>query len=259
MYLESAPDDTAGLCQCLSAQIIHQVGLHTPRSAGSCSVSGHTHWATACLSLGLNKRTANLQRSWGCDGPTQAPTFPPLSVPYRGETWALKGHLWSEPVCFQKKRACSWLFFSPYPFPTLLKTAVMYLFLKNMQQCLWDGTCSWHVPKKQWVQRQQLKVGGHFSEKTSTWDTKHLIPNGLGVPVTANGATVNWKCQRQGADFWSQLGGQITAAEAASPGGGGEVLSITLSSVHKSELSSVETLPYQIPPAAISCRGLRLL
>lgn len=142
------------------------------------------------------------------------------------------------------------------PFSKLLSCI---FFWKNMQQCLWDGTCSWHVPKKQWVQRQQLKVGGHFSEKTSTWDTKHLIPNGLGVPVTANGATVNWKCRRQGADFWSQLGGQITAAEAASPGGGGEVLSITLSSVHKSELSSVETLPYQIPPAAISCRGLRLL
>lgn len=48
-------DHTPGLCLCLSAQITPQVGLHVPRSVGSCSVSGHTHSATAWRPLGMNK------------------------------------------------------------------------------------------------------------------------------------------------------------------------------------------------------------
>lgn len=168
------------------------------------------HSAVACMSLGLNKRTTGFHRSCGCDGPAQAQISPSSSVPYQGTTWALKGHLWSQPGCFQKQGQA----------PCFSSLHTRFLPSSQLLWCIFTFsgedaavhkvcTCSQDVPKKQRVLRQRLKTGGHFSEKTSSRDGKHSIPNGLGIPVTASVATVSWKCQRkrQGAAFWSQLGG----------------------------------------------------
>lgn len=132
-------DPCHGLC--LSAQIIPQVGLHVPRSEGNCSVSGHTHSGPACQSLGLNRRPASLQRSCGCGGPTQAQTSL-LRLSLNKEQPELSKDTFEESLFISWKKACLWFLLSPHTFPTLLKTAVVYLSLKNMHQCLRDSTCS---------------------------------------------------------------------------------------------------------------------